>query len=75
MNHGATDDEGAALAGFEKTGWLTATTKDDVTTYKITDTFVDGLYVNQPSTHAIWPIWQTFVDKSFGQIDNSWLGL
>ena len=73
MNHGDTDDEGKAT-GYEKTGWLAATTKDGVTTYKITDDFIDGLYINQPSTHAIWPIWQTFCDKSNGQLDNSWLG-
>lgn len=74
MNHGDTDDEGTKLSGFDKANWLGATTKDGVTTYKITDDFINGLYINQPSTHAIWPIWQTFCDKSNGQLDNSWLG-
>lgn len=75
LNHGETDEIGKGLAGYEKTGWLTATTKDDVTTYKISDDFIEGLYVNTPSTHAIWPIWKTFVDKSNGMLNNDWLGL
>ena len=75
LNHGETDEVGKTLDGYEKTGWLTATTKDDVTTYKISDDFIDGLYVNTPSTHAIWPIWKTFVDKSNGTLNNDWLGL
>lgn len=75
LNHGDTDEAGKALDGFEKTNWLGATTKDGVTTYKITDDFINGLYINQPSTHAIWPIWQTFCDKSNGMLDNAWLGL
>ena len=74
LNHGETDAIGKELAGYDKTGWLTATTKDGVTTYKITDDFIEGLYVNTPSTHAIWPIWQTFVDKSNDTLNNAWLG-
>ena len=74
LNHGDTDEEGINLTGFDKVNWLGATTKDGVTTYKITDDFINGLYISQPSSHAIWPIWQTFCDKSNGQLNNSWLG-
>ena len=74
LNHGDTDEEGNNLTGFDKVNWLGATTKDGVTTYKITDDFINGLYISQPSSHAIWPIWQTFCDKSNGQLNNSWLG-
>ncbi len=70
LNHGDTDDQGKALEaeGYErsKSKWLGEE--------KITDDLIDGLYVNTPSTHAYWPIWQTFVDKSNGTLNNSWLG-
>ena len=55
LNHGDTDDQGKALEaeGYErsKSKWLGEE--------KITDDLIDGLYVNTPSTHAYWPIWQT----------------
>ena len=88
LNHGNTDDIGQALKiSYDKE--LTDVTDDDTGTewtketwlkassdgtLKIKDDFINGLYINTPSTHAIWPIWQTFVDKSNGKLNNSWLG-
>lgn len=75
LNHGDTDDAGAnlvSLNGYEKTSWLEPDSKTGI--LKIDDDLVNGLYINKPSTHAIWPIWQTFVDNSNGKLNNTWLG-
>lgn len=66
LNHGDTDEEGAALPGYTKVKRLS----ED----KIKDDYIDGLYVGEPSKHQYWPIWQTFVDKSNNTLDNKWLG-
>ena len=66
LNHGDTDDYGKTLTDYEATTWISET--------KIQDNYIDGLYINTPSTHAIWPIWQTFVDGSNGRLSNDWLG-
>jgi len=36
----------------------------------LTDDYINGLYVEQPSTHCLWPIWKTFIDKSNGYLNN-----
>lgn len=36
----------------------------------ITEDYINGLYVEQPSTHCLWPIWKTFIDKSNGYLNN-----
>ncbi|MBQ8712566.1 MAG: RagB/SusD family nutrient uptake outer membrane protein [Prevotella sp.] len=66
LNHGDTDAIGATLQGYDATTWISET--------KITDANINGLYINQPSTHAIWPIWQTFINSSNGYLNNAWLG-
>ena len=38
--------------------------------YVLTDAYIDGLYTVQPSTHCLWPIWKTFIDKSNGYLNN-----
>ncbi|HBF06313.1 MAG TPA: RagB/SusD family nutrient uptake outer membrane protein [Prevotella sp.] len=72
LNHGDTDEQGEAL------------TKDDANKYSskqwfvdsktgeniINDDYINGLYVNQPSLNCLWPIWQTFINKSNGMLNN-----
>ena len=38
--------------------------------YVLTDAYINGLYTVQPSTHCLWPIWKTFIDKSNGYLNN-----
>ena len=71
LNHGDTDEAGNALvanSGYDRSSskWL-----DEE---KIKDNYINGLYINTPSTHAYWPIWQTFISTSNGYLNNSWLG-
>ena len=72
LNHGDTDEQGTAM------------TKDDDNKYSskqwfvdsktglnvIDDDYINGLYVKQPSLNCLWPIWQTFIDKSNGMLNN-----
>jgi hypothetical protein len=72
LNHGDTDEQGEAM------------TKDDNNKYSskqwfvdsktglnvIDDDYINGLYVKQPSLNCLWPIWQTFIDKSNGLLNN-----
>jgi len=37
---------------------------------KITDDYINGLYVVQPSTHSLWPIWRVFIEGSNNLINN-----
>ncbi len=69
LNHGDTDEEGTRLVaneGYEKTAWISPT--------KLEDKYINALYCNNPDKYQYWPIWQTFIDSSNGQLDNSWLG-
>lgn len=69
LNHGDTDDEGAALSSedYHSTKWFV----DDKTGANLlTDDYINGLYVNTPSLNCLWPIWQTFIDKSNGMLNN-----
>ena len=36
----------------------------------LTDDYINGLFVVTPSTHCLWPIWQTFIDGSNGKLNN-----
>lgn len=38
--------------------------------YVLTDAYINGLYTVTPSTHCLWPIWKTFIDKSNGYLNN-----
>lgn len=70
LEHGDTDEIGAALEGFESKSWFTSTDdKTGTVTNNLTDDNINGLYVVTPSTHSLWPIWQTFVDSSNGMLD------
>lgn len=69
LNHGDTDQQGEALSsnGYESTKWFF----DEKTGLNIiNDDYINGLYINTPSLNCLWPIWQTFVDKSNGMLNN-----
>ena len=52
-------------AGWENKSWFVSNGANI-----ITEDYINGLYVEQPSTHCLWPIWKTFIDKSNGYLDN-----
>lgn len=52
-------------AGWENESWFVSNG-----TNIITEDYINGLYVEQPSTHCLWPIWKTFIDKSNGYLNN-----
>jgi hypothetical protein len=51
--------------GFESKSWFLS---DGAS--RITKDVIDGLYVVQPSTHCLWPIWQIFIDTSNNMLNN-----
>ena len=69
LNHGDTDDQGSNLKeeGYTAKDWFVAS-KDGSNI--ITDDYIEGLYVKQPSLNCLWPIWQTFIDKSNNMLNN-----
>lgn len=56
------------LEGWESKNWFISSEK-----YTLEDNYIDGLYTVQPSTHCLWPIWQTFIDKSNNMLNNDGL--
>jgi hypothetical protein len=52
-------------AGWDSENWFVSSDK-----YKLEDNYIEGLYTVQPSTHCLWPIWQTFIDKSNTMLNN-----
>ena len=52
-------------AGWENKSWFVSNGANI-----ITEDYINGLYVEQPSTHCLWPIWKTFIDKSNGYLTN-----
>ncbi|MBO5156660.1 MAG: RagB/SusD family nutrient uptake outer membrane protein [Prevotella sp.] len=71
LNHGETDETGATLEGYESKSWFTS--KDDKTgevSNVLKDDYINGLYVKKPSENYLWPIWQTFIDKSNNMLNN-----
>lgn len=70
LNHGDTDDEGNRLRseeGYESTSWFV---DSDTGEPVITDDYINGLYINQPSMNCLWPIWQMAVNNSNGMLNN-----
>ena len=67
LNHGDTDDAGKDMKddGFESKSWFLS---DGAS--RITKDVIEGLYVVQPSTHCLWPIWQIFIDTSNKMLNN-----
>ncbi len=71
LNHGDTDEIGASLTNpetgekYESKGWIVSNS-----TPVITDDYINGLYVNQPSLNCLWPIWDYFINTSNGMLNN-----
>ena len=53
-------------AGWENKNWFVSNGANI-----LTEDYINGLYVEQPSTHCLWPIWKTFIDKSNGYLNNN----
>lgn len=72
LNHGDTDEEGEALTKDDnnkyssKQWFVDSKTGENI----INDDYINGLYVKQPSLNCLWPIWQTFISKSNGMLNN-----
>ncbi|MBR1688518.1 MAG: RagB/SusD family nutrient uptake outer membrane protein [Prevotella sp.] len=43
---------------------------NDTGANNLTEDYINGLYVVQPSTHCLWPIWRTFTSKSNNMLNN-----
>ena len=69
LNHGDTDDQGSNLKaeGYTAKDWFVAS-KDGSNI--IAEDYIEGVYVKQPSLNYLWPIWQTFIDKSNNMLNN-----
>lgn len=67
LNHGDTDAEGAALEGYSSKQWFV---DSKTNTNLLTEDYINGLYVGTPSLNCLWPIWQTFIEKSNGLLNN-----
>lgn len=67
LNHGDTDAEGAALEGYSSNQWFV---DSKTNTNLLTEDYINGLYVGKPSLNCLWPIWQTFIEKSNGLLNN-----
>ena len=52
---------------INSTNWFYDSSK---ATNKLTEDYINGFYVVQPSTHCLWPIWRTFISKSNGMLNN-----
>ena len=50
---------------WESKNWFVSSDK-----YVLTDDYINGLYIVQPSTHCLWPIWQTFISASNNMLNN-----
>ena len=67
LNHGDTDAEGADLEGYSSKQWFV---DSKTNTNLLTEDYINGLYVGKPSLNCLWPIWQTFIEKSNGLLNN-----
>lgn len=62
LNHGDTDAIGASLNYESSTIWFDP---DD-----LKPELINALYQKDPDQNQYWPIWQTFIDSSNGQLTN-----
>jgi hypothetical protein len=66
LNMGEDDpDVISTLGEWESKSWFGSADKPT-----LTDDIIDGLYVTQPSTNCLWPIWQCFIDASNNMLNN-----
>ncbi|MFD2162293.1 RagB/SusD family nutrient uptake outer membrane protein [Paradesertivirga mongoliensis] len=66
LNFGETDAQGVALGYPSNKTWTLSASNDPIT-------YWNALYVKDPNSRQIWPIWQYFVDNSNGLINNDHL--
>lgn len=72
LNHGDTDEQGEAMTKDDsnkyssKQWFIDSKTGENI----LTDDYINGVYVKQPSLNCLWPIWQTFINKSNGLLNN-----
>ncbi|MBQ8674069.1 MAG: RagB/SusD family nutrient uptake outer membrane protein [Bacteroides sp.] len=64
LNHGDTDEAGAALGYESNVTWISES--------KLEDKKINWLYNKNPDENQYWPIWQEFVDSSNGMLNNEW---
>lgn len=55
----------ATIGDWEVKNWFISSGKN-----VLTDDYINGLYTVLPSTHCLWPIWKTFIDKSNNMLNN-----
>jgi hypothetical protein len=70
LNHGDPDDAGKDMSGYSSKSWFVDTKHNS---NLLADDYINGLYVVTPSTHCLWPIWQTFINSSNGMLNNDGL--
>jgi hypothetical protein len=62
LNHGDSDEIGASLGYEGSTTWFDPN--------DLTPELINALYQKDPDQNQYWPIWQTFIDSSNGQLTN-----
>ena len=67
------EDDNTKIQELKNAGWTSKNWFIDNKTGLniLADDYIQGLYVVKPSTHCLWPIWQTFIDKSNGMLNNN----
>ncbi|HBT86066.1 MAG: RagB/SusD family nutrient uptake outer membrane protein [Fermentimonas sp.] len=61
LNHGDTDEIGESL-NYQSITWFDES--------DLTPELINSLYQKNPDENQFWPIWQTFIDSSNGQLTN-----
>ncbi|MNL28343.1 SusD family protein [compost metagenome] len=64
LNFGDTDALGAAGGYTANKAWTLSSSSDVVT-------YWDALFLKDPNSQPVWPIWQTFLDSSNGTLTNA----
>jgi hypothetical protein len=65
LNKGEDNPSDDIKNNWESKNWFESSGK-----YVLTQEYIDGLYTVQPSTHCLWPIWQTFINASNNMLNN-----
>jgi hypothetical protein len=64
------EDDTDVIKELKDAGWDSKNWFESTSGYVLTDDYINGLYVVTPSTHCLWPIWQTFIDASNNMLNN-----
>lgn len=65
LNKGEDSPSDEIKDNWESKNWFVSSGK-----FVLTQEYIDGLYTVQPSTHCLWPIWQTFINASNNMLNN-----